>query len=315
MREKGADPHPLAHFLLSHIKKSKARSNMAIRPKKVFGMMAGLFKSMKIRSKLLLTLIPSVILIMALTGYITNWFAGQFLKEAIQRTVILHTLGAARELQLQFQELIDDMAYLQLSVNDREDLSKKIREINTIRKYFYTEFMLLSESHEDIFFVLLTEDGVTFNLNKEDIQKITPNPLSINIGSFDTDNSTQFQTQVAEVKLNQHYQDKLRYQTIAVVRVFKVFTDAMNKRHLIMLSFPLKRLRNILSIYNSEKSPLHGYARSPEPRYMYIFDNNGWILCQSQDPDDINGEIVIDTARTGLSGTFSRPFLSWAFIP
>ncbi len=270
---------------------------------------------MKIRSKLLLALIPSIILIMALTGYITNWFAGQFLKEAIQRTVILHTLGAARELQLLFQDLIDDMEYLQLSVNDRENLSKKISEINTIRKHFYTEFMLLSESQEDIFFVLLTEDGVTFNLNKEDIQKITPNPLSINIGSFDTDNSIQFQTQVVEVKLNQHYQDKLQYQTIAVVRVFKVFTDTMNKRHLIMFSFPLKRLRNILSIYNSEKSPLHGYARSPEPRYMYIFDNNGWILCQSQDPDNIKEEIVIDTARSGLLGTFSRPFLSWAFIP
>jgi DNA-binding NtrC family response regulator len=77
----------------------------------------------------------------------------------------------------------------------------------------------------------------------------------------------------------------------------------------------LGRLRNLLSLYNSPQSPIWSYPRTPEVRYSYLFDLDGWILFQSDDPQRPEATFSTCRARAGLEGTLGRPELPEAFRP
>lgn len=276
------------------------------------------YQSMKIRTKLLVVLIPSIIFIMALTGYVTNWFAGQFLSEAVQRTVILNTLGVAHALGSQFDRTIKDIQFLSKSIKNVEKITSHIRELNVVEDFAYTEFLffpLNSKLDINTFYCIFTEQNNVISLTTKEIENISPDPFNICLRYISNELIDDVKIDIVEFRYHTNSEGKEKIKTIPVARVYKPIVTEDGEKYLIMLSFPLKVIRNILSIYNSEKSPLHAYARSPEPRYMYFFDHEGWILCQSQDPNKLDAPLTIDLARTGLSGHFSRPFVPWAFMP
>jgi hypothetical protein len=65
----------------------------------LLGMDWGL-RAMRLRTRLLITLIPSVVFILFCTGYVTHWFAARFLNEAIERNVTVQTLTLSHELEI-----------------------------------------------------------------------------------------------------------------------------------------------------------------------------------------------------------------------
>ena len=75
----------------------------------------------------------------------------------------------------------------------------------------------------------------------------------------------------------------------------------------VLLAVDLSRVRNLLSLYNSPQSPIWSYPRTPEVRYSYLFDLDGWILFQSEDPARPEVELSTYQARTGIEGTLGRP--------
>ena len=83
----------------------------------------------------------------------------------------------------------------------------------------------------------------------------------------------------------------------------------------LLLSFSAKSMRNILSLYNSPASPLHAFPRTPEPRYAFVFDPEGWLLFQSGDPGQSEEDLATYLARDGYTGTLGRPGLPEAFRP
>ena len=83
----------------------------------------------------------------------------------------------------------------------------------------------------------------------------------------------------------------------------------------LLLSIDIKDIRNILSVYNSQKSPIWAYPRSQEVRYSFMFDKQGWILFQSDDPENSKATLSTDLARSGYDGTLGKPSLPFAFRP
>ena len=55
------------------------------------------FVTWSVRKKLLLSLIPSVLLILVVAGYVTNWFSTRYLNQALQRTAQVQNLAQTRE--------------------------------------------------------------------------------------------------------------------------------------------------------------------------------------------------------------------------
>ena len=54
----------------------------------------------------------------------------------------------------------------------------------------------------------------------------------------------------------------------------------------LLISIDVRILRNILSLYNSPRSPLWSFPRTPEMRFAYFFDPAGWVLFQSEEPEN-----------------------------
>jgi len=57
------------------------------------------FSSWSVRKKLMCTLIPSVLFILVVAGYVTNWFSARYLNQALQRTAQVQNLAQAREME------------------------------------------------------------------------------------------------------------------------------------------------------------------------------------------------------------------------
>jgi hypothetical protein len=63
------------------------------------------------------------------------------------------------------------------------------------------------------------------------------------------------------------------------------------------------------------RSPLWAYPRSDEVRFTYVFDPEGWVLFQSEDPDREDQPLSTYLPRAGMEGTLGRPGLDVAFRP
>ena len=57
------------------------------------------FATWSVRKKLLLSLIPPILFILVVAGYVTNWYSSRYLTQALQRTAQVQNLAQARELE------------------------------------------------------------------------------------------------------------------------------------------------------------------------------------------------------------------------
>ena len=80
------------------------------------------------------------------------------------------------------------------------------------------------------------------------------------------------------------------------------------------LSVDLPSLRDIVSLHASEKSPLFLFPQEKEHKRSFFFDASGWLLFQSESPDQ-NNDLSVDFLRMGLQGDVGRPGFSTAFRP
>lgn len=81
------------------------------------------------------------------------------------------------------------------------------------------------------------------------------------------------------------------------------------------LSVDLPRLRDIISLHSSVQSPLFLFPQENEQKKSFFFDASGWLLFQSESPDQRQVELSVEELRTGLQGDVGRPGFNTAFRP
>ncbi|MCL2340136.1 MAG: hypothetical protein FWC49_00335, partial [Proteobacteria bacterium] len=81
------------------------------------------------------------------------------------------------------------------------------------------------------------------------------------------------------------------------------------------LSIDLLSLRDIVSLHTSNNSPLFLYPQESEQKKTFFFDAAGWLLFQSDSPEQPKGELSVDQLRMGLPGDVGRPGFTTAFRP
>ena len=94
-----------------------------------------------------------------------------------------------------------------------------------------------------------------------------------------------------------------------------VFSAENTYRGQLTLSIDLSRLRGILSLHASVKSPLFLFPQENESKKSFLFDASGWLLFQSEPEPDSVAELSVDDLRIGLRGDVGRPGFSTAFRP
>jgi len=273
------------------------------------------FKKQRIRVKLMLALVPSVVLILTITGYITCLVSNSFLKEAIKRTVTLNTLAVAHEIELVFEKVLKDMNLIHKAYVEGEDLVKTYQNFAIINGFPYAEIGIFSTKNKSCSFLTsFTNENVRcFSANE--LQYIKPNPSGIFFKYINSEISADYFTEVVEV-IYPSLEGQLQHGPIPVFRIYKPIVDKQGViSTVIVVGIPAGVIKKILSLYNSEESPLYGYARTPEPRFLYFFDLDGWILFGAQQNPQQEKSFSLDLAFRGLSGSFGRPFFREAFRP
>ncbi len=276
------------------------------------------FRSFRIRTKLWLTLVPTVLTILAITGYVSHWFSSRFLEEAVRRTVLLQTLAVAHEYEMFMDRCREDLFWVSRGALTEEHLRNVWAGFKAARGWGYAEVGFIEKGGGN---------GIVLALSGERLEPVVLEPGTSLWDGLDTlygwsqgpPESDPGPWLSPVVHVGYRSPDGAAYYGKAthVVRVIGRVgpEDGGASEGFVFLSVDARRWRDILSLYNSPRSPLFGFVRSPELRYLYFVDAQGWILFQSEDRVDSGKALSTDTARFGLSGTYGRPGLPFAFRP
>lgn len=271
---------------------------------------------LRIRTKLLAVLIPSMVAILLVTGYVTYVFSQQFLQEALERIGIVQTLALATTLEGTLAQGRRDLLFFAAEAPAPEAMAAYLERINALRPFPYREFGYLDlEGHDHEFCVTLR--GKVLRLPEAAIQGIRPSPFMLveEVRALGTGQAILGPL----IRLDYHLTLETGEDVAMggeVYRLATARTDAAGRvKGVYLLGIGARDLRNILSLYNSSESPIHGFERSLEVRYNFLFDTDGWVLFQSAEPDKPNMELTTYLARAGYSGTLGRRGMESAFRP
>jgi len=272
--------------------------------------------SWSVRKKLLASLIPSILFILVVAGYVTNWFSTRYLNQALQRTAQVQNLAQAREME----GLLD---YYRLSLlnltklpPDREHLQSAIERWNVHHPGAVKELAFCSVNTAESVLLIQSDSGIV-EIRHDQYASIKGSPISqaqrlrgLKPGAVPFSDMTEVVYPQAVIS------NLPEPQTYVVFRLVTPLADAQGAlRGYLSLGIDAHALRNILSLYNSPKSPLYAFARTSETRFSYFFDDQGWILFQSENYEEPERSLGVETARLGMTGDYGLPDYDKAFRP
>jgi len=288
----------------------------AYRAKAESGAASHLFASWSVRRKLLSSLIPPILLILVVAGYVTNWFSSRYLTQALQRTAQVQNLAQAREME----QLLE---YYRLAVCD---LAKRGAGPTEFKEAFAqweiqhpgvaVEVSFVGINTNETTIMVQTLGGLS-EIRQDQYNFIKGSPISqalklreLKTGCVQLSKLTEVVYPPSAFPLQVGPQGFVLYRLTAPVQ------DGQGQlRGYLVLGIDALSLRNILSLYNSPKSPLYAFARTSETRFSYYFDDQGWILFQSENLEDPDRELSAEMARFGMTGDYGMPDYEKAFRP
>ncbi len=275
-----------------------------------------IFSSWSVRKKLLLSLIPSVLLVLFITGYATNRIAAKYLTQALERTTQTQNLAQVREIE-QILEYFR-IAALNLSDGgqDRATFEAAFRRHERQHPGYVREMAFLAQNPKESVLCVGGRSGLV-EVGHEQHTFIKNSPLSVPNALLGTAKGVVQLSNLVEAVypatvLGADHQSS----TVAVFRfVTPVFDASQRLRGHLILGISALELRNILSLYNSPKSPLYAYPRTSELRFSFLFDDQGWILLESESLEEWDKPLSVEDARSGMMGDFGTPLYERAFRP
>jgi DNA-binding NtrC family response regulator len=267
----------------------------------------------RISFKLLVVLIPAMVALLAVTGYVTYNFSNNFLDKALQRSVQFQTLGLARELGSFLENARDDLLLIAEDAPAPDDLETRLSHLNRVRPGRYLELAYVPFDGESQTAYCILANGVARRIQNRDSKGPLPDPMASARAAAKLPPLTVRIEPVTLVEVRPQPEDALLREE--AVRLIAALHQDGAVKGAYLLSVKAKRLRDILSLYNSEDSPIWAVPRSPEVRFSYIFDTNGWMLFQSEDYHKPLHEMTTYLARAGYTGTLGKPGQPMAFRP
>ena len=269
-----------------------------------------------LRGKLLLALLPPIVAVLLATGYASYTVTEEFIDIALERTVKLHTLAVAHEVEQYLDECRRDLLFFARGDLSPDGLQGVFERRMGVGGKPYFELCFVPATGGDP--VALVRQGDTVRrVDAGDLAKVRPNPFARldRVGSMADGQVTV--SDVMEVAYPMPTPAAAnRYETRQVIRLAtRVPGDETTPPGLLFVSFEAARLRNILSWYNSDQSPLWAFPRSDELRFSYFLNRDGWMLFQSEDYAQGDKPLATFLAREDFSGTLGKVGHGAAFRP
>lgn len=269
-----------------------------------------------LRGKLLLALLPPIVAVLLTTGYASYTVTEEFIDIALERTVKLHTLAVAHEVEQYLDECRRDLLFFaegDLSPDGLRDVFE--RRLSTGGKPYFDLCFVPASGGEPV--ILVRQGDSVRRVDGTGLGGVRPNPFA---RLDDMNGLADGQVALSDVMEATYPMPTEaaanRYETRRVIRLStRVSGGGGSPAGLLYLSFEAVRLRNILSWYNSDRSPLWAFPRSDELRFSYYLNRDGWMLFQSEGYGDGDKPLTTYLAREDFSGTLGRAGNDAAFRP
>ncbi|MBN2140829.1 MAG: sigma 54-interacting transcriptional regulator [Desulfovibrionaceae bacterium] len=274
------------------------------------------FRSLSLKTKLMTTLIPSVVIVLMITGYITYHLSDTYLDIALQRNVRVQTLALTHEINGLLDSCRRDLLYITQQALDETRMRDFLIGQKTVVRKGYRELAYISAQGDGHVFLVSQPDGVR-SMAPAKIDQIKPNPFVSLQKAYPLETGEVWISEVLEV----HYplptiENANNIASYHIIRFATPYAMGGDSRPgLLLLGLDVRKVRDVLSLYNSPKSPIWAYPRTPEPRFSYMFEPSGWILFQSEDVERKDPDLATYQVRSGFEGTLGKPGLSCAFRP
>ena len=269
-----------------------------------------------IRKKLLVVFIPAVIGILAVTGIFLNIFSNHYIELAIERSSLTLTLAQARELENLFSACREDLIALAHRPVTRERLLHFMEGSAAARGLVYAEAAYAGNGPENQF-VVLKSDAHVEEVPADIAQQAKNGPLVVSRKAVSLKPG-----QVSLSDLVDVYYPPMgfglgpRQRNLTLLRMTTPVADASGGVvGYLTLSIDARAARNILSLYNSARSPLVGFNRTTENRQSIFVDERGWMLFQSENVEEPQRELSVEAVKVGLGGDHGKPGYDEAFRP
>ncbi len=273
------------------------------------------FSTWSIRKKLITAILPPVIFIILVTGFVSNWFSSRFLNMALERSSRLQCLAQGHEIESLLERCRIDLITLSQHPAGKEDLKQFLAIHKQSGGDFYRELAYIGIDSSRRYFLLNVGPSV-LELRPDQLSEIKPNPLVIFEHIRSLSSGQFYLSDIAETFYPLPLDKNGHTLTTVVLRMAVPCLGPEGQTEgFLILGLDVHHLRNILSLFNSSQSPLHAFPRTPEPRYAYIFDRHGWMLFQSENLEAKGAALSTSKIRSGLTGTIGKPGFDTAFRP
>ncbi len=277
---------------------------------------SGFLSDWSIRKKLLVILIPAVVGLLVVTGFASHLVFTHYFSIALERNAIVLTLAQAHDMEALFASCRDELSILATRPVTREALRDFLKSRNAVYGGRYLEVVFAGvDPREQIY--LLCNRGEMADIPVDTAALMKNSPLIVPKRAGELAPGDVLPTGPIDLFFPPTVSAPgLGNLSLCVFRfVTPVAREDGSLRGYLVLSLDAHASRNILSLFTSSSSPLHGFPRAAENRYSFYFDDKGWILFQSENVEEKDKELAADTARAGLTGDQGRAGFEAGFRP
>jgi DNA-binding NtrC family response regulator len=264
-----------------------------------------------LKTRLVVQITATVLILMAVAGVVTYRISQNFISRALERSTRIQLMAMRHALETFLEDRKKDLRFIANQAFEPDDLENYLANLRAMNSIDYRGLFFIAETPQDSR-MICTKHGITVTLPSTALEAIHPDPRVFGEALAPLAPGEFWISPILETELP-CADDNGR----GLPRVTDplIYIGTPWRSGFLLLSFSAKALRNLLSVYNSPASPIHAFPRTPEPRYSFVFDPEGWLLFQSGDPEKPDEALATYLARDGYTGTLGRPGLPEAFRP
>lgn len=226
----------------------------------------------KLRTRLLMTLIPTSLIVLALMGYATYWASSEFISLALERNSRLHAVTTAHAVETLLERCKRHLLYAARNPMNAQDAANFLRNIHELEGLEFAEFgfMPLREGEPVVF---ASREGESRLLGQEEVDGIRPGPALLYEHARELDAGEVWLSEFAEVETPypsvENPRQRMSRVAMRMVTSYAGLDGA--PAGYVYLSLDARVVRDVLSLYESSNSPVFAFPRNPKfQRYTFF---------------------------------------------
>ena len=278
--------------------------------------LVGWFFSLSLKNKLMFALLPPMIGILLVTGYVTYRISNQFTETGLERSARQQVLAMAHEVESYLERCRQELLFVAQGGMTEQALRDYLANSVLSGGPVFRELAYLSPELAGHVFLVM-EEGALFSVPENLLPTIQPSPfLQFNeLARLQVGEVLLFPVLTTEYPFPLASNANHRVSAPLVRMATPVAAGPDGKRGYLLLGVDAREIRNILSLFNSQRSPLYAFPRTDELRFAYLVTPEGWMLFESAPVDEPGAPLSTVVSRSGYNGTLGSSGLDGAFRP